>query len=173
MRIAIYAGTFDPITLGHLSVIREGAEAFDELIVLVADNPKKKPLFTVAERQELIVQATREMGNVSVDASSELVVQYARSRGARFLIRGIRDAMDTEYETSLANINRVIAPEIITFFVPSDPNLSKVSSTRLKEMAQNNENGADCCPQSVWSALLGKVRGVRASAVAQQANCDL
>ena len=172
MRIAIYAGTFDPVTLGHLSVIREGAEAFDKLIVLVADNPKKKPLFTVAERQELISQATRELDNVAVDASSELVVQYARALGARFLIRGIRDAMDMEYETSLANINRVLAPEIITFFVPADPRLLSVSSTRLKEMAQSDENGAECCPEGVWPALLRKMRAPTRM-VTQQASADL
>lgn len=172
MRIAIYAGSFDPITRGHFSVIEGSARAFDELIVLVADNHKKKPLFTVEERQEFIRHVTKDLNNVTVAVTSDLVVQYARKRQAQFLIRGIRDAMDTEEETLLANVNRALAPEITTFFVPADPNFSTVSSTRLKEMAQNGENGAPYCVSRVWSALQRKLGG-QIRRLTLEANCDL
>jgi len=153
MRVAIYAGTFDPITKGHLSVIEAGSKAFDELVVLLAVNPKKQPLFSVDERLDFINQATGHLDNVSTDATDGVVVQYARRRDARFLVRGIRGATDADYETHLANVNRTIAPEITTFFLAADPQLAEVSSSRLKEMAGFGEDGSGSCSADVWRAL--------------------
>ena len=157
MRIAIYAGTFDPITQGHLSVIEAGSKAFDALVVLIGVNPKKQPLFTIKERLGFINQATKHLENVSCDATDGIVVQYARQIGAQFLVRGIRDATDAEYETNLANINRSIAPEITTFFLCADPKLAEVSSSRLKEMAGSGEDGSGFCSSDVWRALQNRI----------------
>ncbi|OGQ78064.1 MAG: pantetheine-phosphate adenylyltransferase [Deltaproteobacteria bacterium RIFOXYA12_FULL_58_15] len=157
MRIAVYAGTFDPITAGHLSVIEAAAEAFDRLIVLVAVNPDKHPLFNGAERQAMIEGATEHLEHVAVDTSTGLVVEYARAHGAGFLIRGIRDASDADYETQLANVNRNIAPEVTTFFVPAHTELSRLSSSNLKEMARRGEDGSAYCPALVWQQLVRKL----------------
>lgn len=157
MRIAIYAGTFDPVTRGHLSVIEAGSQAFDRLVVLIAVNPEKQPLFTVSERLDFIDQATLHLGNVSSDVTEGLVVEYARQKGARFMVRGIRGATDADYETCLANLNRTCAPEITTFFLPADPELAEVSSSRLKEMAGAGEDGSGFCSPDVWRALLSRI----------------
>ena len=109
MRLAVYAGTFDPITRGHLSVIERAAPLFDQLIVLCAVNPEKVPLFTLAERLEMITEATCHLPNVRCDASEGWVVEYARRRGAQVLVRGVRGATDADAETALANANLALA----------------------------------------------------------------
>src|SRR5262245_32400327 len=121
MRCAVYAGTFDPITWGHLSVIERGARLFDRLVVLVAVNPAKEPLFNVDERLALIRRVTGPWRNVSCCSTDGYVVELARTVGARYLVRGVRGCTDVEGEIALANLNHDLAPELETVFVPAHP----------------------------------------------------
>jgi pantetheine-phosphate adenylyltransferase len=146
MRVAIYAGTFDPITFGHLSVIKRAANLFDQLIVLVAVNPRKKPMFDVDDRSLMIRESTSIWPNVGCASTEGLVVEFARMHDARFLVRGVRTCTDAEAEIALAHANHDLAPEIETVFVPAEPGLSEVSSSRLKELASQ---GADLTPWCV------------------------
>ncbi len=143
MRIAVYAGTFDPMTLGHLSVLEEALRLFDHVIVLVAINDQKTPLFAEEERLELARCTVAHLGDrVSVAATRGLVVDEARVRGARHLVRGVRGATDAEHETRLAQLNRGLAPEIATVFVPAREDLASVSSTDLKARIARGEDAS-------------------------------
>ncbi|HEY3356825.1 MAG TPA: pantetheine-phosphate adenylyltransferase [Polyangia bacterium] len=167
MRVAVYAGTFDPITRGHVSVIERAAPLFDRLIVLVAVNPEKRPLFTVPERLAMIAEATAHLGEVACDATDGWVVEYARAHGARVLVRGIRGATDAAAETALADANLALAPEVVTIFIPAHPRLSAVSSSRLKELAGRGEDLAPLCPEGVARRLVDRLG--RATARLQEA----
>lgn len=156
MRTAVYAGTFDPVTLGHLSVIERAAPLFERLIVIVAVNPTKAPMFDVAERVELLRATTGHLRGIEVEATTGLVVDLARTRGASVLIRGIRGESDASYETALANANHALAPELTTIFLPAHPELSRVSSTALKELARAGGALDGICPPAVRVALLRK-----------------
>ncbi len=153
MRIAVYAGTFDPITSGHLSVIERAARLFDRLVIVVAVNPRKSPMFSLGERLEMIREATAQLSNVASDGTPDLVISYAQRLGAAALIRGIRGATDAEYEIELAQTNRLLAPEMTTLFVPADPSLSEVSSSRLKHLVANGMDGRRFAPESVLRRL--------------------
>lgn len=148
MTIAVYAGTFDPVTAGHLSVVREAARLFTHLVVVVAVNPEKRTLLTADERLELLRRATAHHPNVRCAATGGWVVHYAREIGAGALVRGIRGATDVEYETTLARLNRQAAPEISTVFVPAEQQLAEVSSSALKEKLLRGEDvSAFCSPE--------------------------
>jgi pantetheine-phosphate adenylyltransferase len=156
MRVAVYAGTFDPITAGHVSVIERAARMFDGVVVVVAINPAKQCLFTIEERLEMIRGATSSMANVECTSTDGLVVHVARDRGAAFLVRGVRGATDADYELALAYANRELAPEITTVFLPADPALSEVSSSRLKELARTGQELARFCLPEVERRLRQK-----------------
>jgi pantetheine-phosphate adenylyltransferase len=158
VRLAVYAGTFDPITRGHLSVIERAAPLFDRLIVLLANNPGKEPLFTVAERATMIADATRALPTVGCAATDGYVVAFARAHGARFLVRGVRGATDVEAEIALADMNRALAPEIETVFIPAHPSVSEVSSSRLKELALRGEEVSRFCSPEVERRLVERLR---------------
>jgi pantetheine-phosphate adenylyltransferase len=153
MRVAVYAGTFDPVTAGHLSVIERADLLFDRTIVLVAVNPTKAPLFSIKERLAMICEATGHPQHVECAATDGWVVDYARAHEAAFLVRGVRGATDADYETALAQMNHVVAPEITTVFLPAHSNLSEVSSTRLKEMVGLGQNITAYCPAGVERRL--------------------
>jgi len=153
MHIAVHAGTFDPITRGHLSVIERSAQIFPRSIVLIAVNPLKFPLFSVEQRLSFIRDATRHLPLVEAAAASGLVVEFARSVGARFLVRGIRGASDADYEAELARQNRELAPEIQSIFLPADRELSAVSSSKLKELAHAGQDPSPYCTPLVARAL--------------------
>jgi pantetheine-phosphate adenylyltransferase len=153
MTTAIYAGTFDPMTEGHLSVVQQAARLFGHVIVLVALNPNKHTLFTPDERVAIMREVLDEIPNVRVSQSEGLVVQYARRVGATVLLRGVRSAMDAQFETELAQQNRELAPEIATLFLPAFAELSSVSSSRLKEMVRNGEDASPYCPPQVLALL--------------------
>lgn len=157
MKRAVYAGTFDPITLGHVSVVERAARLFDELLVVVALNPRKEPLFSAAERVELIQALAGEWSNVSVCETSGYVVDLARARGARYLVRGVRGVTDTESELELSRMNRALAPEIETVFVPAHDELSEVSSSRLKELVRAGVDVQPFCPALVGARLKEKL----------------
>ena len=153
MHIAVYAGTFDPITRGHLSVIERSAEIFPRSVVLIAVNPQKFPLFSIEDRLSFIRDGTRHLPLVEAASTEGLVVDFARSVGARFLVRGIRGASDADYEAELARRNRELAPEIQSVFLPADRELSSVSSSNLKELAQAGQNLSPYCAPLVARAL--------------------
>ena len=153
MKSAVYAGTFDPVTRGHLSVIQRGSQLFDALTVLVADNPEKRPLFSLAERLHFLRDATRDFPGVEIASTSGLVVEYARATGSQFLVRGVRGATDADYEAWLAAANLKLAPSIQTIFLPADPELSKLSSSRLKELAAARADISAYATPLVASAL--------------------
>lgn len=158
MRVAVYAGTFDPITLGHLSVIERGTDLFDRLIVVVAVNPDKQPLFSAEERVQMIREVTARWPSVACESTTGYVVELAQRCGARTLLRGVRTATDVETEIALANLNRQLAPEVETVFIPAHPQLSEVSSSRLKVLALQGADISRYCPLEIAARLLERVR---------------
>jgi len=134
LRIAVYPGSFDPVTNGHLDLINRCAPLVDRLIVAVLRNAGKQPLFTAEERVEMLRSATAGMANVEVDCFDGLLVEYARRRGASLLLRGIRAISDYEYELQMALMNRRLAPEIETVFMMAGEAYSFLSSRLVKEV---------------------------------------
>lgn len=134
--IAIYPGSFDPITFGHLDIIERGSQLFDRLIVAVLVNPQKNPMFTVEKRIQQICQCTTEMNNVEVDSFNGLTVNYAKMRQARILIRGLRVLSDFEKELQMAHTNKTLSGEIETVFLATSNEYSFLSSSVVKEIAK-------------------------------------
>ena len=133
--IAIYPGSFDPLTNGHLDVIERGRKIFDRLVVGILKNPHKQPLFTSEERKTMIEEAVKPFSNVEVEIFDGLLVNFARERGCQVILRGLRAISDYEYETQIALINRKMAPEIETLFLPTSAEFSYLNSTIVKEIA--------------------------------------
>ena len=136
MRLAIYPGTFDPITNGHLDIIERGAQIFDRLTVAVANNLSKNPVFTAHERMAMIRSVTADFPNVEVDSFSGLLVDYAGSRGACALLRGLRAISDFEYEFQMALVNRKLSHGIVTVFLMRHEKYTYLNSTIVKEVAK-------------------------------------
>lgn len=137
-------------------MIERAAPLFDKLVVLVAINPIKSPMFSVEDRLAMIHESAEKIANVG-DATNGTVVSYAQVHGASFLIRGIRGATDAEYETSLAHVNWMLAPDVTTLFIPAHPDLSEVSSSRLKELALRGEALHRYAPPAVLRRLAAHV----------------
>ncbi|PTL85540.1 pantetheine-phosphate adenylyltransferase [Vitiosangium sp. GDMCC 1.1324] len=155
MRIAIYPGSFDPLTNGHLSIIQRALKMFDRVIVAVAVNPKKVPLFTEEERKQLILEACADP-RVEVDAFHGLLVEYANRRGVNVLLRGLRAVSDFEYEFQLANMNRKLAPDIETVFMMTGEDYFYVSSNLVREVASFGGDVQSLVPPNVWKSLRAK-----------------
>ncbi len=155
MRIAIYPGSFDPLTNGHLSLIQRGLQMFDRVIVAVAYNPKKVPLFTVEERKQLIREACPDP-RVEVDAFQGLLVEYAKQRGVNVLLRGLRAVSDFEYEFQLANMNRKLAPGIETVFMMTGEDYFYISSQLVREVASLGGDVEGLVPACVLARLKAK-----------------
>ncbi|NJO44133.1 MAG: pantetheine-phosphate adenylyltransferase [Cyanobacteria bacterium CRU_2_1] len=134
--IAIYPGSFDPITLGHLDIIERGCRLFDRVIVVVFRNPNKLPLFTVEQRIEQIQRSTQHLSNIEVDCFDGLAVTYARMRHAKVLLRGLRAVSDFELELQMAHTNKTLSDEIETFFLATSTEYSFLSSSLVKEIAR-------------------------------------
>lgn len=155
-RIAVYPGSFDPVTLGHLDIIQRAAKQFDHLIVAVLNNTSKSPLFTIEERKEFLLDVTRDMPNVSVDAFRDLLVRFMRSQQANVIIRGIRSVTDFEYELQLASTNHHLDNDIETIFMMTNPKYSYLSSSIVKEIAKFQGNVKELVPPIVERSLQGK-----------------
>lgn len=156
MRCAIYPGSFDPITYGHLDIIKRTSHFFDEFIVLVSNTPRKKYLFSAEERVALIKQCLSDLTGIQVDIHDGLTVEYARKRGAQSIIRGIRVVADFEYEMAMANINKKLAPEVETFTAFAGPEYGYISSRLVKEVAFYHGDLSNLVPLAVQQALHAK-----------------
>lgn len=156
--LAIYPGSFDPVTNGHLDLIERAAKLFDRLIVAVLKNDGKEPLFTTAERIEMLREATRGWPNVEVDMFGGLLVEYARQKQARVILRGIRAVSDYEYELQMALMNRKLAPEIETVFLLPAEAYSYLSSRLVKEIARLGGSVHGLVPPIVEQRLQTKMR---------------
>jgi pantetheine-phosphate adenylyltransferase len=155
---AIYAGTFDPITLGHLDVVERAARIFPELIIAVAAVTGKETLFSQEERVELVKSTVAVLPNVTVEPFEGLLVNYARAQGARVIIRGLRALSDFEYEFQMALTNRRLAPDIETLFLMPKQDYSFLSSTNIKQVASLGGDVAEFVPAAVAAALAGKLK---------------
>lgn len=153
MRIGIYPGTFDPVTNGHLDIIKRGSKLFDKLYVLVPTNINKNSLFSTEERVELLKEVTKEIGNVEIEATSMLTVDFARSVNATAMLRGLRMVSDFDYELQLATINRHLNEEVETVFIMSSHEYSFLSSSSVKEMAKFGGDVSHFVPNAVKEAL--------------------
>ena len=159
MKKAIYPGTFDPITLGHLDIIRRASTLVDQLEVVIMRNPNKSNSdFSVEERLEMISSVIQEFNNVTLSAQTGLTVEYAKVSGAGILIRGIRAVMDYEYELQQATANMVLAPNIETVFLLTRPQYSFLSSSVVKQIAQNKGDLAPFVPAKVKELIEKKYR---------------
>jgi pantetheine-phosphate adenylyltransferase len=155
--VAIYPGSFDPITNGHLDLIERGSRLFDRLVVAVLTNLEKEPLFTVAERVEMLQEVTRDIPNVSVDTFHGLLVDYARQKHAQALLRGIRAFTDYEYELQMALMNRKLEPALETVFLMPALSMTYVSSRLVREVFRLGGSVKDLVPPLVEERLHQKI----------------
>ena len=157
--IAIYPGSFDPLTNGHLDLIARGSRLVDRLVVAILGNQAKTPLFTVEERAELIAEAVQPFSNVEVGRFDGLLVDYAAQRGATMILRGIRAVSDYEYELQIAAMNRRLRPDIETVFLTAGEQYSFVSSRLVKEVASLGGDISGLLPPSIEKRLKKKFEG--------------
>ena len=136
MTIAVYPGTFDPVTFGHLDIIHRASQLYDKLIIGVLHNSEKTPLFSVQERVNILTKATEDIANVEVRSFEGLSVDFARKSGAKVIVRGLRLITDFEYELQMAQTNRKLAPDVDTTFLYTSLQYSYLSSTTVKEVAR-------------------------------------
>ncbi|MBD1380967.1 pantetheine-phosphate adenylyltransferase [Metabacillus arenae] len=154
--IAVCPGSFDPITYGHLDIIKRGAKVFDKVYICVLNNSSKNPLFTVDERCDLIKQVTSSIPNVEVEMFKGLLVDYAQSKNASAILRGLRAVSDFEYEMQITSMNRVLDEKIETFFMMTNNQYSFLSSSIVKEIAKYHGEISELVPYEVETALREK-----------------
>lgn len=160
-RTAIYPGTFDPVTYGHIDLIRRASKIFDKVIVAVAHNKSKGVLFSVEERVAMLQDAVKGIPNIIIDDFDGLVVAYAKKRGSNVMIRGLRMISDFEYEFQMALTNRKLAGDIETIFMMPHEDYSYVSSKLIKEAASLGADVSKFIPKKAAASLLKKVREAR------------
>ena len=156
MKIAVYPGSFDPITLGHLNIIKRASRIFDRVYVCVAVNSAKKPHFTLEERADFVSRVTKKYGNV-VTTCDGLLVEYARNLGANFIVKGLRAVSDFEMEFQIALLNKKLAPEIETVFLTADEKYTYLSSTIAREMATYNADISKVVPREIAADVLERL----------------
>ena len=161
MKIAIYPGSFDPITSGHLNIIQRAAKIFDRVIVCVMINATKSPMFTRSERVEMIRSVVKDLPNVEVDASDELLAEYAKRRGSCVIIKGLRAGSDFENEFQMAMINRKINPQLDTMFLTSEHQYMYLSSSAVKELGRYNVDLSEFLPEQIIPDFQKKINTKR------------
>lgn len=136
MKIAVYPGSFDPTTNGHLDIVKRSGLLFDKVIVAVLNNPNKKPLFSVEERVDILRRTCKDIENVEIDCFSGLLIDYAKSKNACAIVKGLRAVSDFEYELQMAHMNKKLNPNIETIFIMTNSRYSYLSSSLVKEVAR-------------------------------------
>jgi pantetheine-phosphate adenylyltransferase len=158
MATAVYTGSFDPVTNGHLDVIKRGAQLFDRLVIGVLNNSEKTPLFSVDERVNILVEATSELSNIEVYSFNGLAVDFAKAHDAKIFLRGLRAITDFEYELQMAQTNRVIQPSIDTLFLTTSLEYAYLSSTIVKEVASYGGDISKFVPAAVAEKVREKYK---------------
>ncbi len=161
MVIAVYPGSFDPVTYGHLDVIRRASISFDKVVVGVLHNSAKSPLFSVEERVNILTKATEEIPNVDVKPFEGLSVNFARENGAQVIVRGLRAVTDFEYELQMAQTNRVLAPDVDTVFMTTSLEFAYLSSTIMKEVASYGGDLSNFAPPEITEAVMNKLKKLK------------
>lgn len=161
MKIAIYPGSFDPVTSGHLNIIRRAANIFDHLIVCVMVNPSKSPMFSREERVELISRVTKDLPNVEVDSSPRLLADYARSKGNCVIVKGLRAGSDFENEFQMALINHKINPNLDTMFLTAEHQYTYLSSSTVKELGSYDVDLSDFLPEQIIPDVKERIHQIR------------
>lgn len=156
MKIALYPGSFDPITKGHIDILKNGAEIFDKVIIAVARNSEKHSFLTVDERVSLIRKSVKGLENVEVDSFEGLTIEYAKKRGAKVILRGLRAVSDFEYEMQLSQANSALSSEIKTIFMITKPKYNFISSSTIKEIHLNGGDISKFVPEAVYEYLKNK-----------------
>ena len=149
MKVAIYPGSFDPVTSGHLNIIRRAANIFDKLIVCVMVNAGKNPMFTLEERVDMIQRVVSDLPNVEVDCSEELLAEYARRKGSCVIVKGLRAGSDFENEFQMALINHKINPGLDTMFLTAEHQYMYLSSSTVKELGKYDVDLSDFLPEEI------------------------
>lgn len=157
-RIAIYAGSFDPVTVGHLDIIRRGLQLFERIVIVVGYNPDKKGCFSHEERIAMLRKCTEDMSRVSIDSWTGLTIEYAKKAGACAMLRGLRDGSDWQSEQRLALINRGLCPEIETVFLTAQPEHMVVSSSAVRELASFGAPVKGYVPECIEADVLARFR---------------
>ena len=161
MKVAIYPGSFDPITSGHLNIIRRAANIFDRLIVCVMVNSAKKPMFSQEERVDMIRNVVQNIPNVEVDSSDELLAEYARRKGSCVIVKGLRAGSDFENEFQMALINHKINPYLDTMFLTSEHQYMYLSSSTVKELGGYDVDLSDFLPEPIIPAFKQRIAEIR------------
>ena len=161
MKIAIYPGSFDPVTNGHLNIIRRAANIFDKLIVCVMVNATKRPMFSLEERTEFLRRVTRDLENVEVDFADELLANYARRRGGCVIVKGLRATSDFENEFQMALINHKINPNLDTMFLTSEHQYTYLSSSTVKELACYDVDLQDFLPEEIIPDFKERIQALK------------
>ena len=161
MKIAIYPGSFDPVTSGHLNIIRRAANIFDRLIVCVMVNPTKTPMFSREERVSLIRQVVQDIPNVEVDSSEELLAEYAKRKGSCVIVKGLRAGSDFENEFQMALINHKINPNLDTMFLTSEHQYMYLSSSTVKELGNYDVDLSDFLPEQIIPHFKQRIAAIR------------
>jgi pantetheine-phosphate adenylyltransferase len=160
MKNAIYPGSFDPVTIGHLNIIRRAAEIFDRLTVCVMVNSGKNPMFSLEERVELIRRVTRDLPNVEVDFSDELLAEYARRKGKCVIVKGLRAGSDFENEFQMAMINHKINPDLDTMFLTAEHQYTYLSSSMVKELGRYQVDLSDFLPKEIIPDFRERIKNI-------------
>ena len=158
MKVAIYPGSFDPVTSGHLNIIQRAAGIFDRLIVCVMVNSGKNPMFTLEERVELIRTVTKDLPNVEVECSDDLLANFAKEKGSCVIVKGLRAGSDFENECQMALINRSINPELDTMFLTADSQYMYMSSSVVKELGRYQVDLKEFLPEAIIPAFQLKIK---------------
>ena len=161
MKIAIYPGSFDPVTSGHLNIIRRAAKIFDKLIVCVMVNSGKSPMFNQQERVDMIRRVTQDLDNVEVEFSTELLAEYARRKGSCVIVKGLRAGSDFENEFQMALINHKINPSLDTMFLTSEHQYMYLSSSTVKELGMYQVDLSDFLPEEIIPDFQERINDLR------------